>query len=117
MKRYFKNLILISILYFIFSVIASVIAYKFKLSSGVVWFIAKAIVGLSCFIGGFVSSKISCDKKILKGMLTGAGIFLIIFFLSLVINGAEAKKSAFLIITLCITILPSMIGAAVAKVV
>lgn len=60
--------------------------YKFGLSSDKLKLGIMAIYGVSGFLGGFISGKVSGAKKYLWGAITGLCYFLVLFFIAIGIN-------------------------------
>lgn len=85
----FSILKVLFVTYLISAILLLILAfclYNFGLSSDKLKLGVMAIYGISGFLGGFFSGKVSGAKKYLWGMLTGLCYFLVLFVIAIGIN-------------------------------
>lgn len=85
----FSMLKVLFITYLVSAVLLLLLAlalYKFGLSSDKLKLGVMAIYGVSGFLCGFLSGKISGTKKYLWGMLAGLCYFIVLLIISIIVN-------------------------------
>lgn len=88
--------------------------YKFGFGSDKLRLGIMAIYGVSGFLGGFISGKISETRKYLWGIISGLSYFLVLFIISLVVNGGFEQEAGNVIVQLALCTGCGMLGGMLA---
>lgn len=94
----------------VFLLILSMLLYKFRLSETVINIGIVVIYIAATFLTGFLAGKKTGTKKYLWGLFLGAGYFLILTLISLIINHGISDFSGNFLSTLFICIGSGMLG-------
>lgn len=94
----------------VFLLILSMLLYKFRLSETIINIGIVVIYIAATFLTGFLAGKKTGTKKYLWGLLLGAGYFLILTFISLIINHGISDFSGNFLSTLFLCVGSGMLG-------
>lgn len=95
-------------------IVLSFVLYKFSLDSNKLSLGVILIYAISCFIGGFMSGRVSENKKYLWGIICGLTYVVILIILSFLINGNISMSLKNVLLQLGICTGSSMIGGMLA---
>lgn len=94
----------------VFLLILSMLLYKFRLSETIINIGIVVIYIAATFLTGFLAGKKTGTKKYLWGLFLGAGYFLILTLISLIINHGISDFSGNFLSTLFLCIGSGMLG-------
>lgn len=105
-----KLLVFSYILTAVFLLILSMLLYKFRLSETIINIGIVVIYIAATFLTGFLAGKKIGSKKYLWGLFLGAGYFLILTLISLIINHGISDFSGNFLSTLFLCVGSGMLG-------
>ena len=94
----------------VFLLILSMLLYKFRLSETIINIGIVVIYVAATFLTGFLAGKKTGTKKYLWGLFLGAGYFLILTLISLIINHGISDFSGNFLSTLFLCVGSGMLG-------
>lgn len=94
----------------VFLLILSMLLYKFRLSETIINIGIVVIYIAATFLTGFLAGKKTGTKKYLWGLFLGAGYFLILTLISLIINHGISDFSGNFLSTLFLCVGSGMLG-------